>query len=90
VPLAEGGESDQDYAGRVRASRENEPSEVLVLGQKNRVVGKRKFHYLFVDGAVSKLAHREHVVTLFAQRSNRGEITALVREKAHSAGFTAS
>jgi hypothetical protein len=69
---------------------ENEPSEVLVLGQKNPVPGKGEFHYLFVHGAVPKLAHGEHVVTLRAQGSNRGEITALVREKAHSAGFTGS
>jgi hypothetical protein len=77
------GLAGRQRAQRVHVASKNEPAKIFIFGQKYTVLGQRKLHYILVHGTLLKVAHREHIMALCAQRSNCGEIAAFIRQEAH-------
>jgi hypothetical protein len=81
-------ESDQDHSRRIQMCGEDKPAEVFVFREQQPILRQRQFHDFLVDGALLKLAYRQHIMPIQAQSANYGEIAAFVREESHGRHYS--
>jgi len=76
-------EAEQYNAGTLPSRRVDQPTEILVFGQKDPFLLRGHLRHQLVRGTSGHFDNCQNVVTLRPQNANNCEIATLVRQKSH-------